>query len=173
MAKAAEAIKAAIADEAELDARKLPTDFPILQQQRFHGKPLAYLDPAVTAQKPRQLLDAHCEFYETSYTNIHRGVYPLPERATERFKGSREKMRALINAASTREDRRHVAGRAGNHGCQPRMTPLRVAATNRAGFDLYTVPEEIDRLVQGRHTVNTTPGMGRAREDPSDGGRRG
>ena len=35
------------------------------------------------------------------------------------------------------------------------------------------VPEEIDRLVQGLQKVNTTPGMGRAREDPSDGGRRG
>jgi selenocysteine lyase/cysteine desulfurase len=52
------------------------------------------------------------------------------------------------------------------------MTRLGVAATNRAGFDLYTVPEEIDRLVQGLHTVNTSPGMGRAR-DPSDGGTRG
>ena len=52
------------------------------------------------------------------------------------------------------------------------MTRLGVA-TNRAGFDLYTVPEEIDRLAHGLHTVNTTPGMGRARGDPSDGGRRG
>ena len=93
MAKAAEAIKAAIADEAELDARKLLTDFPIFQQQRFHGKPLAYLDSAVTAPKPRQLLDAHREFHETSYTNIHRGVYLLAERATERFARSREKVR--------------------------------------------------------------------------------
>ena len=74
MAKAAEAVKAAIAEEAELDARKLRTDFPNFQQ-RFHGKPLAYLDSAVTAQKPRQVLDAHREFYETSYTNVHRGVY--------------------------------------------------------------------------------------------------
>ena len=79
-------------------------------------------------------------------------------------------MRAFINAASTREGRRQVAIRAGDHGSQPLMTRLGVAATNRAGFDLYTVPEEIDRLVQGPHTVNTTPGMGRARDDPSDGG---
>jgi selenocysteine lyase/cysteine desulfurase len=78
-------------------------------------------------------------------------------------------VRAFINAASTREDRRHVA----IHGCQPLMTRLGVAATNRAGFDLHTVLEEIDRLVQGLHTVNTTPGMGRARDDPSDGGTRG
>jgi cysteine desulfurase/selenocysteine lyase len=29
------------------------------------------------------------------------------------------------------------------------MTKLGVAATNRASFYLYTVPEEIDRLVEG------------------------
>ena len=91
-----------IAGEAKLDAHTLRTDFSIFQQ-RVHGKPLAYLDSAVTAQKPRQVLDALREFYETSYTNVHRGVYLLAERATERFEGSREKVRAFINAASTRE----------------------------------------------------------------------
>jgi len=53
------------------------------------------------------------------------------------------------------------------------MTRLGVAAMNRAGFDLCTIPEEIDHLVQGLQKLNTTPGMGRARGDPSDGGRRG
>ncbi len=102
MAKAAEAVEAAIAGEAKLDAHTLRTDFSIFQQ-RVHGKPLAYLDSAVSAQKPRQVLDAQRGFYETSYTNVHRGVYLLAERATERFEGSREKVRAFINAASTRE----------------------------------------------------------------------
>jgi cysteine desulfurase / selenocysteine lyase len=97
-----EAVAAAIADPAALDADRLRADFPIFQQ-RFHGEPLAYLDSAVSAQKPRQVLDAQREFYETSYTNVHRGVYLLAERATERFEGAREKVRALINAASTRE----------------------------------------------------------------------
>jgi len=44
-----------------------------------------------------------------------------------------------------------VAIRAGHHCCQPLMTRLGVAATNRASFYLYTVPEEIDRLVEGVH----------------------
>jgi cysteine desulfurase/selenocysteine lyase len=97
-----EAVEQALAAPAKLDARKLRADFPIFEQ-RFHGKPLAYLDSAVTAQKPRQVLDALREFYETSYTNVHRGVYLLAERATERFEGAREKVRAFTNAASTRE----------------------------------------------------------------------
>jgi cysteine desulfurase/selenocysteine lyase len=98
----AEAVEKAVAASAKVNARTLRADFPVFEQ-RFHGKPLAYLDSAVTAQKPRQVLDALREFYETSYTNVHRGVYLLAERATERFEGSREKVRALINAASTRE----------------------------------------------------------------------
>jgi cysteine desulfurase/selenocysteine lyase len=69
----------------------------------IHGKPLAYLDSAVTAQKPRQVLDTMRSFYETSYGNVHRGVYTLSERATAEFEGAREKVRAFINAPSARE----------------------------------------------------------------------
>ena len=42
-----------------------------------------------------------------------------------------------------------VAIRAGHHCCQPLMDRLGVVATNRASFYLYTLPEEIDRLVDG------------------------
>ena len=41
----------------KLDARVLRADFPIFEQE-IHGKPLAYLDSAVSAHKPRQVLDA-------------------------------------------------------------------------------------------------------------------
>ncbi len=61
------------------DAAKLRADFPIFEQM-FHGRPLAYLDSAASAQKPRQVLEAMTEFYETSYANVHRGVYELGER---------------------------------------------------------------------------------------------
>jgi len=44
-----------------------------------------------------------------------------------------------------------VAIRAGHHCCQPLMQKLGVAATNRASFYLYTLPDEIDRLVVGLH----------------------
>ena len=46
-----------------------------------------------------------------------------------------------------------VAVRAGHHCTQPLMTRLGVAATTRASFYLYTLPEEIDRLVDGVNTV--------------------
>src|SRR5205807_2387300 len=72
-------------------------------EQTFHGKPLAFLDSAASSQKPRQMLDAMREFYETSYANVHRGVYQLAERATAALEGSREKVRELLNAPAARE----------------------------------------------------------------------
>jgi cysteine desulfurase/selenocysteine lyase len=66
-----------------------------------------------------------------------------------------------------------VAIRAGHHCCQPLMARLGVAATNRASFYLYTIPEEIDRLVNGLHQVNKTFGTGHIRGGPSKGKTRG
>jgi len=85
-----------------LDARALRKDFPIFEQE-IHGKPLAFLDSAASSQKPRQMLEAMDRFYETSYANVHRGVYELAERATEALELSRERMRAFVNAPSARE----------------------------------------------------------------------
>jgi cysteine desulfurase / selenocysteine lyase len=92
----------AVESPPKLDARKVRADFPIFEQE-VHGKPLAYLDSAVTAHKPRQVLDALKEFYETSYANVHRGVYSLSERSTAAFEGAREKVRTFLNAPAARE----------------------------------------------------------------------
>jgi cysteine desulfurase / selenocysteine lyase len=92
----------AVTARPKLDAHTLRKDFPIFEHP-IHGKPLSYLDSASSSQKPRQVLDAMREFYETSYANVHRGVYDLAERATAGFEAAREKVRALINAPSLQE----------------------------------------------------------------------
>jgi cysteine desulfurase / selenocysteine lyase len=92
----------AVTTGAKLDAHTLRKDFPIFEQE-FHGKPLAYLDSAASSQKPRQMLEAMDAFYETSYANVHRGVYELAERATEGLETAREKVRVLLNAPAARE----------------------------------------------------------------------
>ena len=92
----------AVTARSTLDAQRLRADFPIFEE-KIHGKPLAYLDSAASSQKPRQVLDAIREFYETSYANVHRGVYTLSERATAGYEGAREKARAFVNAPSARE----------------------------------------------------------------------
>jgi cysteine desulfurase/selenocysteine lyase len=92
----------AVTAKPKLDARKLRADFPIFEQV-IHDHPLAYLDTAASAQKPRAVLEAMSDLYETSYANIHRGVYDLGERATAAYEGAREKVRAFVNAETTRE----------------------------------------------------------------------
>ena len=46
-----------------------------------------------------------------------------------------------------------VAVRAGHHCTEPAMRRLGIQATTRASFYLYTLSEEIDRLVEGLHKV--------------------
>ena len=85
-----------------LDAHRLRTDFPVFDEL-VNGKPVAFLDSAASAQKPRQVLDAMREFYEHSYANVHRGVYRLAERATTGYETARGKVASFVNAPSERE----------------------------------------------------------------------
>ena len=61
------------------------SDFPLLAA----NPGLHYLDSAATAQKPRVVLDAIRDYYETSYANPHRGAYALSARATDRYHEAR------------------------------------------------------------------------------------
>jgi cysteine desulfurase/selenocysteine lyase len=49
-----------------------------------------------------------------------------------------------------------IAVRAGHHCTQPLLTRLGIAATTRASFYLYSLPEEVDRLVEGLVKVKRT-----------------
>jgi len=80
-----------------LDPLALRADFPILAR-KVHGKPLAYLDNAASAQKPRAVIEALDEFYRVHYANVHRGVHILSEEATAAYEGARDKVAAFINA---------------------------------------------------------------------------
>ena len=92
----------AVRTQAKLDAHKLRADFPIFEQE-IRGKPLSYLDSAASSQKPRQVLEKLRIFYETSYANVHRGVYALSERATAEYESAREKVARFVNAPDARE----------------------------------------------------------------------
>jgi len=51
-----------------------------------------------------------------------------------------------------------VAVRAGHHCTQPLMSKLGVSATTRASFYLYSIPEEVDRLIDGLRKVKSSLG---------------
>src|SRR5437867_11403303 len=92
----------AVTAQTKLDARKLRAGFPTSETEE-RGTPLAYVDSAVSAHKPRPVLDKLRTFYETSYANVHRGVYTLSELATAEYEGAREKVARFVNAPDTRE----------------------------------------------------------------------
>ncbi|QSB02787.1 cysteine desulfurase [Methylomonas sp. EFPC1] len=81
---------------------QIRADFPILGET-IRNKPLVYLDNAASCQKPQAVIDSIVHTYSHEYANIHRGVHTLSVRATDKFEGAREKVRAFINAASTKE----------------------------------------------------------------------
>src|ERR1043166_4303666 len=77
-----------------------PDSFPLLAGARAARQPLAYLDSAASAQKPAVVLDRLRDFYTQDYANIHRGVYPLSERATEAYESARDRVARFLHAKS-------------------------------------------------------------------------
>lgn len=77
-------------------------DFPILQTMA-NGRPLAYLDNAATAQKPKEVIEAVADYYRTSNANPHRGTYELSVKATEIYEKSREVIQQFIHAERPEE----------------------------------------------------------------------
>src|SRR3989344_2834667 len=66
-------------------------------------KDYAYLDNASTSQKLQSVIDELNFFYTELNSNVHRGIYPLSERATEYYEGTREKVKKFINATKRQE----------------------------------------------------------------------
>ena len=85
-----------------LDSETIRRDFPILHQE-INGKPLVFLDSAASSQKPEAVIQALDEYYRTYNANVHRGVYHLSEKATERMEQARVKLARFINAPSPRQ----------------------------------------------------------------------
>lgn len=88
--------------DAPYDVERIREDFPILSRT-MRGKPLAFLDSAASAQKPRQVIDTVRDVYEREYANVHRGLYEISEAVTARYEGTRETVRRYINAAHDHE----------------------------------------------------------------------
>ena len=81
------------------DPRVVKLDFPI-----FRNNPdVVFLDSAASAQKPQVVIDAVSSFYERDYANVHRGVYGLSQRATDKYEAARETVRRFLNAKTARE----------------------------------------------------------------------
>jgi len=85
------------------DGAALRADFPVFDRPHRSGKPLAFLDSAASAPKPRVVIEAIADAYAHHYANVHRGIYELSEDATARFEGARRALARFIGAPSERE----------------------------------------------------------------------
>ena len=86
-----------------LDVSAVRKDFPIYEHHAAEGKPFVYLDSAASSQKPRAVLDAMDDYYETTHANVHRGVYAIAQEADARYEGARRRIARFINAPSPNE----------------------------------------------------------------------
>jgi cysteine desulfurase/selenocysteine lyase len=89
---------ASSAHSAELDdseAERIRQDFPALDQE-VNGRPLVYLDSGATSQKPRSVLEAEQDFYETRNAAVHRGAHELAVRATDAYEEARATVAAFV-----------------------------------------------------------------------------
>ncbi len=73
--------------------------FPIFQ----HHPALVYLDSAATTQKPQVVIDGITNFYQKENANIHRGIYDLAAKATQKYESVRQKVADFIGASNRSE----------------------------------------------------------------------
>lgn len=85
-----------------LDLDAIRAQFPFFCGQP-HGRPLAYLDNAASAQKPERVIEAVADYYRYQHANVHRGAYALSQATTRRFEDARERVADFIGAAEPAE----------------------------------------------------------------------
>ena len=85
-----------------LDVTAIRRDFPLLSRI-LHGKPVVYLDSAVSGQMPLSVIERMAKYERDEHTNVHRGVSTLSQEATDFYEAAREKVRRFLGAASVRE----------------------------------------------------------------------
>ncbi|MBK9795139.1 MAG: cysteine desulfurase [Holophagaceae bacterium] len=85
-----------------MDVTAIRKDFPLLSRV-LHGKPVVYLDSAVSGQMPLPVIERMSKYERDEHTNVHRGVSTLSQEATDFFEAAREKVRKFIGAGSIKE----------------------------------------------------------------------
>ncbi len=82
--------------------KSIRQDFPILHTE-MNDKQLIYFDNGATTQKPRQVIEAITNYYERDNANVHRGLYGLSQRATDRYEAARARVAKFLGAERPEE----------------------------------------------------------------------
>jgi len=88
------------AASATFDAEEIRRQFPVLNQELKHGRPV-FLDSAASAQKPSVVIAKEREVEEQYFANAYRGRYSFGARVDEELEASRQKIASFIGAESS------------------------------------------------------------------------
>ena len=72
-------------------------EFPILSR-KINNYDLCYLDNSASAQKPSLVLNELNNFYKNEYSNVHRGLHLLSNKATDKFENVRNKISSFFGS---------------------------------------------------------------------------
>ena len=104
-------------------------DFPILRADRQRPPRSSTSTPRRSSQKPRTVIEAMSQYYETSHANVHRSIHTLGEEATELYELARDRVQRFIGAASREEV---VFTRGTTDGLEPGRRGARAGRCGRA-----------------------------------------
>ena len=77
-----------------LDVNNIRNDFPAFRNKE---KNFIYLDSASTSQKPQSVIDTVSSYYSSYAANIHRALYEIGEKATNKYESVRDKIKQFMN----------------------------------------------------------------------------
>ena len=86
-----------------LDVERIREDFPVLHRQWSSRPSLVYLDSGCMSLKPRQVIQAVCEYYELHSSCAGRSVHSLASLVSRRVDRSRTAIRRFIGASRPQE----------------------------------------------------------------------
>jgi len=121
-----------------IDSNSIKKDFPIFD----HEGGLIYLDNSGTSQTPKIVLDATLKYYTEYRANIHRGQYPLSQKATVEYEAAREKVAQFIGA-----DTREIIFTSGATA----SSNMAIYAMENSGF--FSEGDEIVTTIMEHHSV--------------------
>ena len=75
-------------------------EFPFFEQ---NGGSLIYFDNGATTQKPKCVIDRLVQYYTYENSNIHRGSYPLSNRASDLYEHARGTIARWLGASDPAE----------------------------------------------------------------------
>ena len=79
-----------------MNVEKIRKSFPIYKNKSVSD--FIYLDSASTSLKHRSVIDELNDYHNSYSANVHRSVYPIAEKATNKYEATRKKIADFINS---------------------------------------------------------------------------